>query len=139
MHQHINTHLFIIPKINQERLNNYTLKFKKKGMKPPPTSSSTSTSNLLRKARLSPYLFTLLAFILFATLLYGQDIGCILGQLDLDIISPNQPLSIPSKFFFLLLNTYSRKRKKVFVHQKCLQQCKKNGGVFSMWFVFSGV
>ncbi|KVI04832.1 PC-Esterase [Cynara cardunculus var. scolymus] len=66
-------------------------------MKPPPTSSSSSSSStfiLTRKPRLSPYLFTLLAFILFITILYGQDLGCILGQLDLDI-SPHRP---PSSF-----------------------------------------
>ncbi|XP_076944982.1 protein trichome birefringence-like 33 [Bidens hawaiensis] len=97
MHHHINTHLFIIPNINLEKIRHYTLKFKEKGMKPPPTSSS-STSNLIRKARLSPYLFTLLAFILFVAVLYGQDLGCILGQFDLDII-PNRPPPTPKKHY----------------------------------------
>ncbi|KAI7739870.1 hypothetical protein M8C21_008094 [Ambrosia artemisiifolia] len=97
MHHHINTHLFIIPKFHKEKLRDYTLKPKRKGMKPPPTSSS-STSNLIRKARLSPYLFTLLAFILFVTVLYGQDLGCILGQFDLDVI-PNRPLPTPKKHY----------------------------------------
>lgn len=70
-------------------------------MKPPPTSwssSSSSSSILTRKPQLSPYLFTLLAFILFITILYGQDLGCILGQLDLDI-SPNRPPSVTEKHY----------------------------------------
>ncbi|KAL8233766.1 hypothetical protein R6Q59_019866 [Mikania micrantha] len=66
-------------------------------MKPPPTSSS-STSNLTRKPRLSPFLFTLVAFILFVTVLYSQDFGCILGQFDLDII-PNRPPPTPKKHY----------------------------------------
>lgn len=99
MQHHINTHLFIIPNINLEKIRHYTLKLKEKGMKPPPTSSSSSTTNLIRKARLSPYLFTLLAFILFVAVLYGQDLGCILGQFDLDVI-PNRPPPTPSKFNF---------------------------------------
>ena len=38
------------------------------------TSSSSSPSSLLRtKPRFSPYLFTLLAFIVFASVLYGHD------------------------------------------------------------------
>ncbi|KAK6135749.1 hypothetical protein DH2020_030529 [Rehmannia glutinosa] len=45
-------------------------------MKPPPFSSSA----ILRKGRLSPYLFTLLAFILFVTILYGEDFRCIFGS-----------------------------------------------------------
>nr|XP_043614089.1 protein trichome birefringence-like 33 [Erigeron canadensis] len=69
-------------------------------MKPPPTSSSSPTSDLVRKARLSPYLFTSLAFFLFiVTTLYGRDdLNCILRQCDLDI-SPNQPLSTPKKHY----------------------------------------
>ncbi|KAL6545122.1 Protein trichome birefringence-like 33 [Orobanche hederae] len=55
-------------------------------MKPPPSSpprSSSSSATLLRKGRLSPYLFTLVAFILFVTVLYGEDLSCIFGsQLD---------------------------------------------------------
>ncbi|MFS7937113.1 putative PMR5 domain, PC-Esterase [Helianthus anomalus] len=98
MHHHINTHLFIIPKNHQENLRHYTLKPKKKGMKPPPTSSSSSTSNLIRKARLSPYLFTLLAFTLFVTILYGQDLGCILGQFDLDV-APDRLPPTPKKHY----------------------------------------
>lgn len=42
-------------------------------MKPP-------LSSVLRKNRLSPYLVTLLAFIFFAVILYGQDFSCILSQ-----------------------------------------------------------
>ncbi|EEF41500.1 protein trichome birefringence-like 33 [Ricinus communis] len=46
--------------------------------------SSSSSSLLIRKARLSPYLFTLLAFIVFVSILYGEDFMCLLGQLDPD-------------------------------------------------------
>ncbi|XP_071690482.1 protein trichome birefringence-like 33 [Rutidosis leptorrhynchoides] len=68
-------------------------------MKPPPTfSSSSSRSNLIRKAQFSPFIFTLFVFILLATILYGQDLGCILGQVDLDIIS-NRPPSTPKKHY----------------------------------------
>ncbi|AES99651.2 putative PMR5 domain, PC-Esterase, protein trichome birefringence-like 32/46 [Medicago truncatula] len=45
-------------------------------MKPP-----FSPSSILRsKGRFSPYLFTLLAFILFVTILYGEDFMCIFGE-----------------------------------------------------------
>ncbi|KAL8552245.1 hypothetical protein ACS0TY_001080 [Phlomoides rotata] len=53
-------------------------------MKPPPSSSpsssSSSAASLLRKGRLSLYFFTLLAFILFVTILFGEDFSCILGS-----------------------------------------------------------
>ncbi|XP_050210324.1 protein trichome birefringence-like 33 [Mercurialis annua] len=49
-----------------------------------PLSSSSSSSLIIRKPRLSPYLFTLLAFIVFVTILYGEDFMCLLGQLDSD-------------------------------------------------------
>lgn len=40
---------------------------------------------MLRKARLSPYLLSLLVFILFVSVLYGEDFMCMLGQqLQLD-------------------------------------------------------
>lgn len=45
-------------------------------------TSSSSSSSLPRKTRLSPYLFTLLAFILFVCVLYGEDFMCIFGQLE---------------------------------------------------------
>ncbi|XP_042029623.1 protein trichome birefringence-like 33 [Salvia splendens] len=38
-----------------------------------------SSAALRRRARLSPYLFTLLAFILFVTILYGEDFSCFFG------------------------------------------------------------
>ncbi|XP_061351735.1 protein trichome birefringence-like 33 [Gastrolobium bilobum] len=41
---------------------------------------SPSSSLLKNKPRLSPYLFTLLAFILFVTILYGEDFMCIFNQ-----------------------------------------------------------
>ncbi|KAG5053101.1 hypothetical protein AAZX31_02G245700 [Glycine max] len=46
-------------------------------MKPP---FSPSSSLLRGKARLSPYLFTLIVFILFVAILYGEDFMCIFGQ-----------------------------------------------------------
>ncbi|OMO50049.1 hypothetical protein CCACVL1_30684 [Corchorus capsularis] len=59
-------------------------------MKPPLPSSSA----VLRKARLSPYLFTLLAFIVFVAILYGEDFMCIFGQLE---PIPGRPISQPVK------------------------------------------
>lgn len=63
-----------------------------------PTSSSSSSSVLLRKPppRLSPYLFTLLAFIVFVTVLYGQDFSCIFSQLDSES-NPDRPVSRTKK------------------------------------------
>ncbi|CAN0909827.1 Protein trichome birefringence-like 33 [Linum grandiflorum] len=47
------------------------------------SSSSSSAASPLRKARgLSPYLFTLLAFIFFVVTLYGEDFLCLLSRLD---------------------------------------------------------
>ncbi|KAL3630561.1 Protein trichome birefringence-like 33 [Castilleja foliolosa] len=71
-------------------------------MKPPPSSSPSSSSAataLLRKGRLSPYLFTLLAFILFVTILYGEDLSCIFSsQFDSPYPSrPHQSISSTSK------------------------------------------
>lgn len=44
--------------------------------------SSSSSSSVQRKARLSPYLLTLLVFICFVAVLYGEDFMCIFGQLE---------------------------------------------------------
>ncbi|KAG6758184.1 hypothetical protein POTOM_038521 [Populus tomentosa] len=58
-------------------------------MKQPFTaSSSSSSSSLIRKARLSPYLLTLLVFIVFVAILYGEDFMCLLGQLDPNLDRP---------------------------------------------------
>ncbi|WMV33595.1 hypothetical protein MTR67_026980 [Solanum verrucosum] len=54
-------------------------------MKPPPSSSSSSS--ILRKNRLSPFLFTLLAFIVFVTILYSEDFSCIFSQLEYSSLS----------------------------------------------------
>lgn len=43
-------------------------------------ASSSSLSSSLRKTRLSPYLFALLSFIVFVSILYGEDLVCIFGQ-----------------------------------------------------------
>ncbi|KAF8085717.1 hypothetical protein N665_0650s0030 [Sinapis alba] len=54
-------------------------------MKPSSPISFTSSSlapSLPRKHRLSPYLFTLLIFIFFVSVLYGEDFMCIFGQLE---------------------------------------------------------
>ncbi|XP_042051482.1 protein trichome birefringence-like 33 [Salvia splendens] len=61
-------------------------------MKAPPSSSAA----LLRKGRLSPYLFTLLAFILFVTILYGEDFSCIFGG-QFEDYRPYPSLSSPTK------------------------------------------
>lgn len=45
-----------------------------------PLFSASSSSSIFRKVRLSPYLFTLLAFIVFVTVLYGEDLVCIFSQ-----------------------------------------------------------
>uniref|UniRef100_A0A5B6Z6I6 Putative Trichome birefringence-like 33 isoform 1 n=1 Tax=Davidia involucrata TaxID=16924 RepID=A0A5B6Z6I6_DAVIN len=60
-------------------------------MKPPFSPSSS----VLRKARLSPYLFTLLAFIVFVTILYGEDFSCLFGQLEPG--KPGRPFSRTEK------------------------------------------
>ncbi|KAK8620874.1 hypothetical protein V6N13_067335 [Hibiscus sabdariffa] len=60
-------------------------------MKPPPPSSS---SGVPRKPRLSPYLFTLLIFIVFVAILYGEDFICIFGQLE---PIPGRAISRPVK------------------------------------------
>jgi hypothetical protein len=52
------------------------------------SSSSSSSSSLIRKARLSPYLLTLLVFIVFVAILYGEDFMCLLGQLDPNLDRP---------------------------------------------------
>ncbi|EOY17670.1 PREDICTED: protein trichome birefringence-like 33 [Theobroma cacao] len=49
---------------------------------------SPSSSSVLRKARLSPYFYTLLAFILFVVILYSEDFLCSFGQGEL---VPTQP------------------------------------------------
>ncbi|PIN00922.1 hypothetical protein CDL12_26573 [Handroanthus impetiginosus] len=85
-------------------------------MKPPPSSSSSS-SILLRKGRLSPYLFTLLAFILFVTILYGEDFTCILGgQFD----SP-----YPSDHFHQSLSSTTKKKgeKLPFAIEESEKEC----------------
>lgn len=48
---------------------------------PLPSSPAPSPpSSSLRKARLSPYLFALLSFIVFVSILYGEDLACIFSQ-----------------------------------------------------------
>ncbi|XWS74765.1 hypothetical protein CRYUN_Cryun01aG0025600 [Craigia yunnanensis] len=61
-------------------------------MKPPlPPSSS---SYVLRKARLSPYFYTLLTFIIFVVILYSEDFLRIFGQ---DKLVPTQTISETEK------------------------------------------
>ncbi|KAF8036855.1 hypothetical protein BT93_C2546 [Corymbia citriodora subsp. variegata] len=65
-------------------------------------SSSPSSSSLMRKTRLSPYLFALLSFIVFVSVLYGEDLACIFGQQLQVPPSPTRPgprtgeLTVPS-------------------------------------------
>ncbi|KAL0003432.1 hypothetical protein SO802_017213 [Lithocarpus litseifolius] len=63
-------------------------------MKPPISSSS---SVLIRKARLSPYLFTLLVFIVFVAILYGEDFMCIFSQQLQIYADQGQPVSRAEK------------------------------------------
>ena len=65
-------------------------------MKPPLSSSpSSSSSSVLRKPRqLSPYLFSLLVFIVFVAILYGEDVMCVFShQLQLDPDVSDRPLA----------------------------------------------
>lgn len=71
----------------------------------PPLSSPTSSS-VLRKARFSPYLFTLLAFIVFVTVLYGEDFSCI-SELGSD--SDSRPIG--ELLFYSLLFLCLRRRR----------------------------
>ncbi|OWM87390.1 protein trichome birefringence-like 33 [Punica granatum] len=55
--------------------------------------STLPSLSILRKARLSPYLISLLIFILFVSVLYGEDLLCIFGQqLQLNQV-PDSPVS----------------------------------------------
>ncbi|KAE8711169.1 Protein trichome birefringence-like 33 [Hibiscus syriacus] len=65
-------------------------------MKPPLPSSSSA---VLRKPRLSPYLFTLLTFIVFVAILYGEDFICIFGQFE---PIPGRAISSPAKLPFAI-------------------------------------
>ncbi|KAL1823896.1 hypothetical protein ACET3Z_010674 [Daucus carota] len=75
-------------------------------MKPPNPSSSFRKS-----PRLSPYLFSLLAFIVVVTILYGEDFRCILYQLDsgtkpnLSSISKTKKNSNNEKVAFAVVKT----------------------------------
>ncbi|XP_057784671.1 protein trichome birefringence-like 33 [Salvia miltiorrhiza] len=55
-----------------------------------------TSAALLRKGRLSPYLFTLLAFILFVTILYSVDFSCIIGG-QFEDYGPYRSLSLATK------------------------------------------
>ena len=63
-------------------------KNKKQIMKPP--LPPPSSSSVLRKARLSPYFYTLLTFILFVVILYSEDFLTIFGHGKL---VPTEPIS----------------------------------------------
>ncbi|KAI3419502.1 PMR5N domain-containing protein [Psidium guajava] len=57
-------------------------------MKPLISISPSSSPSVPRKPRLSPYLFTLLAFILFVAVLYGEDFICMFNrELQLSSVS----------------------------------------------------
>lgn len=69
-------------------------------MKSPP-SSSPSSSSILRKTHLSPFLFTLLAFIVFVTILYSDDFSCIFSQLEYSSLSgPPNSISRISEWLY---------------------------------------
>lgn len=65
----------------------------------PSSPISLATSSIARKTRLSPYLFTLLAFILFVSVLYGEDFMCIFGQLEPNFVLP--PSRTTGKVLFI--------------------------------------
>ncbi|XP_021904184.1 protein trichome birefringence-like 33 [Carica papaya] len=69
----------------------------------PSSISSSATSPLLRKPRLSPYLFTLLAFIVFVAILYGEDFMCIFSQLEPSSTNSGRPI----------LRTTEKKKEKL--------------------------
>ncbi|XP_030540455.1 protein trichome birefringence-like 33 [Rhodamnia argentea] len=57
-------------------------------MKPLIAISPSSSPSVLRKSRLSPYIFTLLAFTLFVAVLYGEDFMCMFDrELQLSSVS----------------------------------------------------
>ncbi|KAK0593211.1 hypothetical protein LWI29_032977 [Acer saccharum] len=60
------------------------------------TPLSSSSSYIISKACLSPYLFTLLAFIVFVAILYVEEFICILGQLN-PLSSDTRPISTTKK------------------------------------------
>ncbi|KAE8669381.1 Protein trichome birefringence-like 32 [Hibiscus syriacus] len=60
-------------------------------MKAPPLSSSSSSSGVLRKGRLSTYLYTLLAFILLVAIVHGEYFAYIFGGLE-----PTRPTRVAS-------------------------------------------
>ncbi|KAJ6311962.1 hypothetical protein OIU77_013667 [Salix suchowensis] len=57
-------------------------------------TASSSSSSLIRRARLSPYLLALLVFTVFVVILHGEDFMCLLGQLD---PSPDRPATRTEK------------------------------------------
>ncbi|GFP96838.1 protein trichome birefringence-like 33 [Phtheirospermum japonicum] len=98
-------------------------------MKPPPSSSpsSSSAATLLRKGRLSPYLFTLLAFILFVTILYGEDFSC--------IFSSQFESSYPSRPHHQTISSTSRDQKLPFA----IGETEKGCDLFSGRWVWDDV
>ena len=66
-------------------------------MKPPlfssPSSSSSSSINLRKPRQLSPYLFSLLIFIVFVAILYGQDLACVFSRELNFAAAPDRPIA----------------------------------------------
>ncbi|KAM7275723.1 hypothetical protein ACFE04_017589 [Oxalis oulophora] len=87
----------------------------------PLSSSSTPNINILRKARLSPaYFFTLLAFIVFVSIIYGEDLICIFGQLEPYTNTTDhddQPLSSPE------LKKLDHQKKLPFAIENTNEEC----------------
>ncbi|KAM1406835.1 hypothetical protein ACFXTH_001463 [Malus domestica] len=96
-------------------------------MKPPPYSSSAA---VFRKARLSPYLFTLLSFVLFVSVLYGADLTCIFGHRQLTTSS--DPLVIKTVESTYLIPPRKKREKLPFAVGKTDEGCD----VFSGRWVF---
>ncbi|KAG2723982.1 hypothetical protein I3760_02G196400 [Carya illinoinensis] len=67
-------------------------KHRYKQMKP----TLSASSPLLRKARLSPYLFTLLSFIFLVAVLYGEDFICLFSQ-PIQLAPPPTRTNLPPR------------------------------------------
>lgn len=88
---------------------------------------SASSSLLRGKGRLSPYLFTLIAFILFVAILYGQDFMCIFDE-QLQNYSYSDKLSSTTREFFSIFFHFLSSFYKFIVHR-----------ILDRFFLFFGV
>lgn len=100
-------------------------------MKPPLPSSSSSPSVLRKPPRqLSPYLFSLLVFIVFVAILYGEDVMCIFSQ-QLQLA----PYSAPPGESTQLVNKLNSNKTFSFIRKKK----KKKTNSEKPWFAEAGL